>query len=131
VEDRSRYHALSYEVNSAWDRGKPDDTPVTDLRKAIANDPKMKVMIVHGWDDLSCPYFASRLIVDQMPSYGVAQRVHLNVYPAGTCFTAGRTAARRSGAMRWRCTEDRSSSIIDAFDRSPQPFTLSEVEAHA
>jgi len=82
----ARYHALSYEVNSAWDRGKPDDTPVTDLRKAIANDPKMKVMIVHGWDDLSCPYFASRLIVDQMPSYGVAQRVKLNVYPGGHMF---------------------------------------------
>ncbi len=82
----ARYHALSYEVNSAWDRGKPDDTPVTDLRKAIANDPKMAVMIVHGWDDLSCPFFASRLIVDQMPSFGATERVKLNVYPGGHMF---------------------------------------------
>lgn len=52
----ARYNALSYSVNEAWDRGKPDDTPVTDLRKAIANDPKMHVLIVHGWDDLSCPF---------------------------------------------------------------------------
>jgi carboxypeptidase C (cathepsin A) len=73
-------------VNAAWDRGKPDDTPVTDLRKAIANDPKMAVMIVHGWDDLSCPFFASRLIVDQMPSFGAAERVKLNVYPGGHMF---------------------------------------------
>ncbi|MFV0625648.1 S10 family peptidase [Sphingomonas sp. ac-8] len=82
----ARYHALSYAVNQAWDRGKPDDTPVTDLRKAIANDPKMRVMIVHGWDDLSCPFFASRLIVDQMPAFGQTERVQLRVYPGGHMF---------------------------------------------
>ncbi|MDR6126453.1 carboxypeptidase C (cathepsin A) [Sphingomonas sp. SORGH_AS802] len=82
----ARYHALSYAVNQAWDRGKPDDTPVTDLRKAIANDPKMKVMIVHGWDDLSCPFFASRLIVDQMPAFGQTDRVKLDIYPGGHMF---------------------------------------------
>jgi carboxypeptidase C (cathepsin A) len=82
----ARYHALSYEVGKAWDRGKPDDTPVSDLRKAIANDPHMAVMIVHGWDDLSCPFFASRLIVDQMPGFGAADRVKLTVYPGGHMF---------------------------------------------
>ncbi len=82
----ARYNALSYAVNEAWDRGKPDDSPVTDLRKAIANDPKMAVMIVHGWDDLSCPFFASRLIVDQMPAFGQAERVKLAVYPGGHMF---------------------------------------------
>lgn len=82
----ARYNALSYAVNSAWNRGKPEDTPVTDLRKAVANDPKMRVMIVHGWDDLSCPYFASRLIVDQMPAFGQAERVRLRVYPGGHMF---------------------------------------------
>lgn len=82
----ARYNALSYAVNRAWDRGKPADTPVTDLRKAIANDPKMRVLIVHGWDDLSCPFFASRLIVDQMPAFGQAERVRLRVYPGGHMF---------------------------------------------
>ena len=82
----AQYHALSYAVNKAWDRGKPDDTPVQDLRKAIANDPHMAVLIVHGWDDLSCPFFASRLIVDQMPSFGAAERVKLRVYPGGHMF---------------------------------------------
>ena len=82
----ARYNALSYAVNRAWDRGKPADTPVADLRKAIANDPKMRVMIVHGWDDLSCPFFASRLIVDQMPAFGQAERVQLRVYAGGHMF---------------------------------------------
>ena len=81
----ARYNALSYKVNQDWKR---DDTdkPVTDLRKAIATDPKMVVNIVHGWNDLSCPYFGSRLIVAQMPSFGVQNRIHLHVYPGGHMF---------------------------------------------
>lgn len=81
------YETLSYDVNKAWDR-QQDDAPVTDLRKAIGNDPKMAVMIAHGWDDLSCPYFTSKLVIDQMPSFGVQQRVHLHVYPGGHMFYA-------------------------------------------
>jgi len=81
----ARYNLLSYEVNRAWDRDN-SDSPVTDLRKAIANDPKMHVMIAHGMDDLSCPYFASRLIIDQMPGFGVQQRVKLSLYAGGHMF---------------------------------------------
>ena len=83
----ARYEALSEKVNEAWDRDE-SDSPVTDLRKAIAIDPKMAVTIVHGWDDLSCPYFGSRLIVQQMPGYGVANRVSLHMYPGGHMFYA-------------------------------------------
>ena len=82
----ARYNALSYAVNQAWDRGRPKDDPVTDLRKAVANDPKMAVLIVHGWDDLSCPYFASKLLVDQLPANGMADRVQVQVYPGGHMF---------------------------------------------
>ena len=82
----ARYNALSYAVAEGWDRGRPKDDPVTDLRKAVANDPKMAVLIVHGWDDLSCPFFASRLLVDQLPANGMAERVHVQVYPGGHMF---------------------------------------------
>ncbi|MEO5866264.1 MAG: peptidase S10 [Sphingomonas sp.] len=83
----ARYNALSSEVGRNWD---PDnsDSPVTDLRKAIAIDPKMTVTIVHGWDDLSCPYYGSRLIVAQMPTYGVTDRIKLHMYPGGHMFYA-------------------------------------------
>ena len=81
----ARYNLLSYEVNRAWTRDN-SDTPVSDLRKAIANDPKMQVVIAHGMDDLSCPYFASRLIIDQMPGFGVPQRVKLGLYAGGHMF---------------------------------------------
>lgn len=83
----ARYNALSSEVNRKWDRDNTD-SPVTDLRKAIAIDPKMAVNIVHGWDDLSCPYYGSRLIVAQLPSYGVTDRVKLHMYPGGHMFYA-------------------------------------------
>ena len=86
-KDDAHYETLSYDVNNAWKRD-DTDSPVTNLRKAIGNDPKMAVMIVHGWDDLSCPYFGSKLIVDQMPNHGPFQNVQLHVYPGGHMFYA-------------------------------------------
>jgi len=78
-----RYNALSDEVGENWEKGIGLEDSVTDLRQAVATDPKMRVMIVHGYNDLSCPYFASRLIVDQMPD---PNRVKLNLYPGGHMF---------------------------------------------
>jgi carboxypeptidase C (cathepsin A) len=83
---QAHYNALSEEVNREWNRGTPNDSPVSDLRKAIANDPNMAVLIAHGYDDLACPFFGSKLIVDQMPSFGVQDRVKLDVYPGGHMF---------------------------------------------
>ena len=82
-----RYNALSNAVNAAWEPNWFNNIEsVTDLRQAVAADGKMKVLIVHGYDDLSCPFFASRLIVDQMPPMGGAGRVKLALYPGGHMF---------------------------------------------
>jgi carboxypeptidase C (cathepsin A) len=43
------------------------------------------VLIVHGYNDLSCPFFASRLIVDAMPATANG-RVNLALYPGGHMF---------------------------------------------
>lgn len=82
----AHYETLSYDVNRAWDRGDTDDRPVSDLRKAIANDPKMAVLIAHGYNDLSCPFFTSRLVIDQLPDFGEPDRVRLAVFPGGHMF---------------------------------------------
>lgn len=97
----ARYNALSEAVNNAWDRGVPSDSPVSDLRKAVANDPRMGVLIAHGYNDLSCPFFGSRLIIDQMPAFGQANRIALSVYPGGHMFYSrpGSGAAFRKDAM--------------------------------
>lgn len=93
-----RYNALSYEVNRAWDRKDGERGSVQELRQAVAIDPKLQVLIVHGWGDLSCPFMASRLIVDQMPVMGDANRVQVKEYAGGHMFYsrgASQAALRR------------------------------------
>jgi carboxypeptidase C (cathepsin A) len=84
-----RYNALSYAVNKLWHED--DDArqgSVSQLREAVANDPGLRVLIAHGWDDLSCPFMASVLIVDQMPAMGDPTRVQVKNYPGGHMFYA-------------------------------------------
>jgi carboxypeptidase C (cathepsin A) len=68
----ARYNTLSYEVNSQWDHDSRAlrGGAVDDLREAVAADPKLRVLIAHGWNDLSCPFMGSILTVDQMPLMG-------------------------------------------------------------
>jgi carboxypeptidase C (cathepsin A) len=85
----SRYNALSYDVNRLWHED--DDAnqgAVSQLRESVANDPGLRVLIAHGWDDLSCPFMASVLIVDQMPAMGDPTRVQVKEYPGGHMFYA-------------------------------------------
>src|SRR5262249_33882967 len=83
-----RYNALSYDVNSKWDNDSAAlrRGAVPDLRQAVAADPKLRVLIVHGWNDLSCPFMGSVLTVDQMPVMGDAARVSVREYPGGHMF---------------------------------------------
>jgi carboxypeptidase C (cathepsin A) len=83
----ARYNALSYDVGRQWDGG--DDLrrgSAPQLREAVAADPKLRVLIVHGWNDLSCPFMASVLTVDQMPIMGDPTRVAVHEYPGGHMF---------------------------------------------
>lgn len=84
-----RYNALSYDVSRQWHED--DDAnqgSVSQLRESVANDPGLRVLIAHGWDDLSCPFMASVLIVDQMPAMGDPTRVQVKEYPGGHMFYA-------------------------------------------
>ena len=99
----ARYNALSYEVNHLWHED--DDAQlgsVKQLREAVANDPGLRVLIAHGWDDLSCPFMASVLIVDQMPAMGDAARVQVKEYAGGHMFYArpDSQSELRADAMR-------------------------------
>ncbi len=84
----ARYNALSYDVGRQWDRGGNEIRrgAVPDLREAVAADPKLRVLIVHGWNDLSCPFMGSVLTVDQMPVMGDPTRVAVREYPGGHMF---------------------------------------------
>jgi carboxypeptidase C (cathepsin A) len=84
----ARYNALSYEVAGGWERNSQSlrNGAVPDLRQAVAADPKLRVLIAHGWNDLSCPFMGSVLTVDQMPVMGDAARVEVHEYPGGHMF---------------------------------------------
>ncbi|NYF19050.1 carboxypeptidase C (cathepsin A) [Xanthomonas sp. JAI131] len=84
----ARYQALNYDVNKLWDwNDELRKGSVTELRQAVAIDPKLRVLIVHGWNDLSCPFMGSVLTVDQMPVMGNdPTRVQVRNYPGGHMF---------------------------------------------
>jgi len=95
----ARYSALSYDVAEHWNR---DDElrkgSATQLRQAVAADPKLRVMIVHGWNDLSCPFMGSILTVNEMPLMGDPGRVSVHEFPGGHMFytrEASRVALRK------------------------------------
>ncbi len=88
-----RYNALSDEVNRMWDRtgGRGafgNSASETDLRVAVATDPKLRVLIAHGWADLSCPFMGSLLTVNEFPIMGDPTRVQVHEYAGGHMYYA-------------------------------------------
>ncbi len=84
-----RYNTLSYQVGRLWhDDDDANEGSVRQLREAVANDANLRVLIAHGWDDLSCPFMVSVLAVDQMPAMGDPTRVEVKEYPGGHMFYA-------------------------------------------
>ncbi len=82
-----RYYALSYDVNRQWNRDTEDlrRGSVPDLRQAMAADPKFKVVIFHGWNDLSCPFMGSVLTGNQLPA-NLAKQFEVHNFPGGHMF---------------------------------------------
>jgi carboxypeptidase C (cathepsin A) len=89
------YHLLNEAVNRAWDFGRGPAESVSQLRQILALDPKMKLLVGHGLFDLATPYFASKVILDQLPAYARSDRVKLVVYPGGHMFYS-RDGARQA-----------------------------------
>ena len=115
----ARYHALNYEIGGQWDNDSNAlrDGAVGDLRQAVGADPKLRILIAHGWNDLSCPFMGSVLTVDQMPLMGDASRVAVREYAGGHMFYSrpgerGDAAEERAGDVR-----EALSFFIDAGGR--------------
>jgi carboxypeptidase C (cathepsin A) len=102
----ARYNALSEEVNRLWDRSARNgafagSASATDLRVAVATDPKLRVLIAHGWADLSCPFMGSVMTVAQIPIMGDPNRIQVHEYPGGHMYYArlGSSLALRKDVM--------------------------------
>jgi carboxypeptidase C (cathepsin A) len=91
------YRLLNQEVNGQWNwgRGRSGPEVVDDLRNAIAADRDLQALVAHGASDLVTPYFSSKLILDQLPVFGSADRLKLTVYGGGHMFYT-REASRRA-----------------------------------
>ena len=84
---KERYEPLSPHVGRLWEPGWAQTAEsASELRAALAVDPKMHVMILHGYDDLSCPFFVSQLVIDQIPPSVKGERIQLHKYPGGHMF---------------------------------------------
>ncbi len=94
-----RYELLNRAVNRGWSWGSGRQAPeaISALKGALALDGKLRVLVAHGFTDLVTPYFASKLLLAQVPPYG-GGRLDLAVYPGGHMFytrDAARAAFRR------------------------------------
>lgn len=90
------YRLLNAEASQEWEWGRGVNPPesLTQLRESLALDPKMKLLVGHGLFDLATPYFASQILLAQLPDFG-RDRVRLVVYPGGHMFYS-REASRRA-----------------------------------
>ncbi|WP_395665102.1 S10 family peptidase [Methylocella sp.] len=81
----ARYEILNGSLSGQWrwDGGRGSAQAIGDLRQALALDPSLRVLIVHGLTDAVTPYFASKLLIAQLPPLGDPGRVALKVYEGG------------------------------------------------
>jgi carboxypeptidase C (cathepsin A) len=99
------YRLSNESVFRAWDWGRRESggaQSISALRTAMALDPHLRVLIGQGMFDLLTPYFATELILRQVPDLGAPNRIRLVVYPGGHMFytqdksrTAFREEARK------------------------------------
>ena len=99
----ARYEILNEEINKEWKWGarRPAEA-MTDLRRILALDPHLHVLVAHGVTDTVTPYFASKILIDQIPQMGDLGRLKLAVYGGGHMFYAldQSRAALRSDAQQ-------------------------------
>lgn len=82
-----RYMLLNGPVSRAWDWGDDRGAPeaMSALADVLALDPGLRVLVAHGYTDLVTPYFASALLLRQLPA-ATAARAHEAVYLGGHMF---------------------------------------------
>lgn len=81
-----RYIMLNLDANRQWDRRSPLGAP-DDLGYALTLNTDLKALVVHGYHDLSTPYFRSRYLLEQsVVGRSARQRLLFGTYPGGHMF---------------------------------------------
>lgn len=80
------YIPLNLEVNAAWNNDSPLGTP-DDIGIALAQNRDLKVLVVHGYQDLVTNYFLSRYVLEQSTRAADARRrLFFGTYQGGHMF---------------------------------------------
>jgi carboxypeptidase C (cathepsin A) len=87
----ARYELMNPDVAQAWDWAEAGlgDLPGVGhrLRRALSLNPKLKVLIAHGYFDLATPYFASKYVVERLElDEAISPLLRLTVYAGGHMF---------------------------------------------
>jgi carboxypeptidase C (cathepsin A) len=80
------YKLRDRSIAKRWDYPSGRVDASEDLRKALALDPKLKLLVAHGATDLVTPWMASRMILNLLPPLGDPARVQQRLYPGGHGF---------------------------------------------
>jgi carboxypeptidase C (cathepsin A) len=86
-----QYWNYNPEVSAHWQFGprspataQPAETQsVGAIRRSLALDPHLRVLMANGYTDLACPFMMSRLAAYQIPPAVKGDRLELEVYPGG------------------------------------------------
>ncbi len=83
----NRYEMLNTDVIRAWNwnNGRYATEAVSALREALEANRQMPVLITHGLMDLLTPYYATQLLINQIPS-DVPGQLSLKTYAGGHMF---------------------------------------------
>jgi carboxypeptidase C (cathepsin A) len=108
------YRLLNDEVSGQWNWGRGRSAPqvVDEVRTILSSDRDARILVAHGASDLVTPYFANKLILDQLPVYGSSDRAALKVYRGGHMFYAqddSRKALRRDAEAFYRAALQRGA----------------------
>jgi carboxypeptidase C (cathepsin A) len=80
------YIMLNLAANRQWNRSSNMGSP-EDLGYALTLNSDLKALVVHGYHDLSTPYFRSRYLLEQsVYGHKARQRLFFGAYPGGHMF---------------------------------------------
>jgi carboxypeptidase C (cathepsin A) len=82
------YEIENLAVARQWDYGGGQNGPQSfaALRTDLAADPALHVLVAHGMFDLVCPYFRTKVMLDQIEPGAGGDRLRLIVLPGGHMF---------------------------------------------
>ncbi len=100
----ANYEILNDRVAGRWDwgQGRRGQESLSDLRRVMALDPHVRVLVAQGLSDLVTPYFGTRLLLDQSAPVGAPDRIVFVALAGGHMFYAedGSRAALRDAARK-------------------------------